>query len=56
MNGKHRDIAEMAKKVVKKRKEEVQKKGLKMSATENGKEGQSKMIASCGFLENEFRQ
>ena len=24
--------------------------------TEDGKEGQSKMIASCGFLENELRQ
>ena len=27
-----------------------------MSVTENGKEGKSKMIASCGFLENEQRQ
>ena len=27
-----------------------------MSVTENGKEGKSKMIASCGFLENELRQ
>ena len=24
--------------------------------TENGKEGKSKMIASCGFLENELSQ
>ena len=24
--------------------------------TEDGKEGKSKMIASCGFLENELRQ
>ena len=27
-----------------------------MSVTENGKEGKSKMIASCGFLEDELRQ
>ena len=27
-----------------------------MSVTEKGKEGKSKMIASCGFLENVLRQ
>ena len=37
----------MAKKVLKKLKEELEKKGLKLSVTENGKEGKSKMIASC---------
>ena len=41
---------------MKKLKEEVEKKGLKLSVTENGKEGRSKMIPSCGFLENELRQ
>ena len=50
------EVAEMAKKVMKKLKEEVEKKGLQLSVTENGKEGKSKMIASCGFLENELRQ
>ena len=44
----------MAKKVMKKLKEEVQKKGLKLSVTEHGKEGKSKMVASCGFLENDL--
>ena len=34
----------------------MEKKGLKLSVTENGKEGKSKMIASCGFLEEELRQ
>ena len=34
----------------------MEKKGLKLSVTENGKEGKSKMIASCGFLENESSQ
>ena len=37
-------------------KEEVEKKGLKLSVTEIGKEGKSKMIASCGFLEKELSQ
>ena len=45
----------MAKKAMKKLKE-VEKKGLKLSVTENGEEGKSKMIASCGFLQNELRQ
>ena len=34
----------------------VEKKGLKHSVTEYGKEGKSKTIASCGFLENELSQ
>ena len=49
-------MAETAKKVTKKSKEEVERKGLKLSVTENGKEGKNKMIASCGFLEDELRQ
>ena len=47
--GKNREVAEMAKKVMKKFKEKVEKKGLKLSVTENGKEIKIKMIASCGF-------
>ena len=46
----------MAKKKMKKLKEEFEKKGLKLLVTENGNEGKSEMIASCGFLENELRQ
>ena len=46
----------MTKKVLKKLKGAVEKKNLKLSVAENGKEGKSKMIASCGFLENELRQ
>ena len=53
--GENREIAEMAKKVMKKLKD-VEEKGLKLSVTEHGKEGTSMMIASCGFLENELRQ
>ena len=46
----------MAKKEMKKLKEEAEEKGLKLSVTENGKEGKSMMIASCGYLEDELRQ
>ena len=53
---KNKVVAEMAKKVMKELKEEVERKGFKLSVTEVGKEGKSKMIASCGFLENELRQ
>ena len=45
----------MAKKVMTKLEEEVETKGPNLSFTENGKEGKSKMIASCSFLENELR-
>ena len=53
--GKNRETTEMAKNVMKKVKEKVEKKGLEMSVTESGKAGESKMTASCGFLENELR-
>ena len=39
--------------MMKKLMEEVEKKGLKLSVTENGKGGKIKMIASCGFLQDE---
>ena len=50
--GENREVAEMAKKL----KEVVERKGLKLSVTENGKEGKSKTIASCDFLDNELGQ
>ena len=40
----------MAKNVMKRLTEEVEKKSLKLSVNESGKEGKGKMIASCGFL------
>ena len=54
--GKNKEMAEMAKKVMKKLKEDVRKKGLKLPVTENGKKGKSKMIASCRFFEDGLRQ
>ena len=56
VKGMNKEVAEMANKVMKKKKEEVEEEGLKLSVTGNGKEGKSKMIASCGFLENELSQ
>ena len=53
--GRKKVVAEMAKKVMKKLKEEVNRNVLKLSVTEDGMEGKSKMIASCGFME-ELRQ
>ena len=49
--GNNKEVAVIAKKVMKKLKEEVEKKGLKLSVPEK-----SKMIVSCGFLEDELRQ
>ena len=50
------EVAEMAKHVMKRLREEVGEKGLKLSVNENGKDGKSEMIVSCGFLEDEVRQ
>ena len=47
--GKNKVVAEKAKKVMKRPREEVESKGLKLSVNENGKEGKSKLIASCVF-------
>ena len=54
--GKKSVVAEMAKQVMKKLKEEVKKKGLNMSVNQNGKVGRSKIIASCRSLENGLRR
>ena len=56
LRGKNKVVVEMTKKVMKKFKEEVERKGLKLSVTEDGKDRKSKMIVSCGLLENELRQ
>ena len=50
--GRNKELAEMAMKVMKRLSEEVEKKGLKLSVDENGKEGKSEILTSCGFLEN----
>ena len=47
---KMKEVAEMTKKVMRKLKEEVEKKGLKLSVADEGKKSKSNMIASCGYL------
>ena len=54
--GKNQVVPEMAWKVLMKLKEDVERKGLKLSVIGNGKKGKSKMIALCGFFEDELRQ
>ena len=51
---KNKEVAEMAKKVMKRLREEEERK--RPQTLSIGKEGKSQMIASCGFLENELRQ
>ena len=51
---RNKEVAEMAKKVMRKLKEEVEVKCIKLSVTGNGKEGKGEMIASCGYLEEKF--
>ena len=41
---------------MKRPREVVEKQGFQLSDNENGNKRQSKMIASCGFLEEELRQ
>ena len=53
---KNKEVAEMAKKVMRKLKEGVEKKDVKLSITDKEKEGKSKMVVSCRFLEDELRQ
>ena len=52
--GRNLDLVEKAGKVMRKLKEEMEEKGLKLSIMENGKEGKSEMIASCGCCERKL--
>ena len=52
---RNKELVEMAKKVLKNSKKEVEEKGLKPSITEGGKEGKSKAITSCKYLEERFQ-
>ena len=56
VKGRNKEVLEMAKKVMKRPREEVGEEGLKLSVNENGKEGKSKMMVSCGFLEEKLRE
>ena len=47
---------ESAEKVLKELKREVEEKGLKLSITEGGKEGERNVTTSCRYLEERFQE
>ena len=51
LKGRNKEMVEMADKVLRKLKKEVEENGLKLSVTENGKEGKSKMVTSRRYVE-----
>ena len=55
-NGRNKELVDVAEKVLKKMKTEVEEKGLRFSITEGGKEGKSKVITSCRFWEESFQK
>ena len=54
--GENNELVEMAEKVSKKMKREVEEKGLKLSIIGGHKEGKSKAITSCKHLEERFQE
>ena len=51
LKGRNKELVKMAETVLRKWKKEVEEKGL----TENGKEGRSKKITSCKYMEGQLR-
>ena len=56
MEGRSLELPEIAETVLKTIRKEVEEEGLKSSITERGKEGKSKVSASCSHLEDKFRE
>ena len=56
VGGEGGELAAMAEKVLRKMKEEVEEKGLKLSITEKRKKEKSKMITSCRYPEEKLRE
>ena len=54
MKGRNKELVEMAEKVLMAMKSEVEEKGLKLWITEGGKEGKSRVITSCEYLDEGF--
>ena len=55
-NWRNKELVEMAEKVLKKLKMEVEERGLKLSIAEGEKEGTNKAITSCRYLEERFQE
>ena len=56
MEGRNKELAGFAEKVLKPRGREVEEKGLKLSIMEGGTEVKSKVIASCSYLEEKYHE
>ena len=56
MIGSNKELVEMAEKVSKKLKREVEEKGLKLSISDGEKQGESKAITSCKHLEDRLQE
>ena len=54
MNGSDRELVKLAGKVLQKLKREVEETGLKVSIADGDREGQSKAVTFCKFLEERF--
>ena len=52
---RNKELVEMAVKVFQKLKSEVEEKGLKLLITKRGKDGKSKLVTSCRYLEESFQ-
>ena len=56
LEGRNTELSEIAEKVLKTMRMEVEKKGLKLSFTEGGMEGNSKFIAPCRYVDEKFQE
>ena len=54
--GKNKELVELAETVLKELEKEAEEEALKLSITEGGKEGKSKVITSCRCLEEKLRE
>ena len=56
MEGRNKELPCIADKILEVIRMEVEEKGLKLSITEGGKRGQSKVIARCSYLLLKFQE
>ena len=54
LEGRDKELPGIGEKVLRAMRMEVEEKGLELSITEGGEEGQSKVIASCSYLTETF--
>ena len=54
METQNGELTQIAEKVMRTIKRQIEKKGLELSITQGGKEGKSRAIVSCGSVEEEL--